>query len=66
MLKPGGYIQWDDLNYPDTHIIKANADADTPAFYRLPVSWNAMALQMPGWIISGIAWSWPWRMGTNI
>lgn len=20
MLKPGGYIQWDDLNYPDTHV----------------------------------------------
>lgn len=20
MLKPGGYLQWDDLNYPDTHV----------------------------------------------
>jgi SAM-dependent methyltransferase len=35
MLKPGGYIQWDDLNYPDTHIIKADANTDTPAFDRL-------------------------------
>ncbi|KAH2021349.1 hypothetical protein KXV43_002259 [Aspergillus fumigatus] len=31
MLKPGGYIQWDDLNYPDTHVSKANPGADTPA-----------------------------------
>lgn len=35
MLKPGGYIQWDDLNYPDTHVSKANPGADTPAFDRL-------------------------------
>jgi SAM-dependent methyltransferase len=35
LLKPGGYIQWDDLNYPDTHIAKADADQETPAFDRL-------------------------------
>jgi SAM-dependent methyltransferase len=35
MLKPGGYIQWDDLNYPDTHVYKAHADAETPAFDQL-------------------------------
>ncbi|KAM5458158.1 hypothetical protein MaudCBS49596_000070 [Microsporum audouinii] len=31
MLKPGGYIQWDDLNYPDTHVRRTSA-APTPAF----------------------------------
>ncbi|KAK2750319.1 hypothetical protein FQN57_003799 [Myotisia sp. PD_48] len=25
MLKPGGYIQWDDLNYPDTHVRTAGS-----------------------------------------
>ncbi|EAW12306.1 class I SAM-dependent methyltransferase [Aspergillus clavatus NRRL 1] len=35
MLKPGGYIQWDDLNYPDTHIVRANPALATPAFDRL-------------------------------
>ncbi|GIJ84793.1 hypothetical protein Asppvi_003644 [Aspergillus pseudoviridinutans] len=33
MLKPGGYIQWDDLNYPDSEIVKGNimGDVATPA-----------------------------------
>lgn len=33
LLKPGGYIQWDDLNYPDGAVVKANAlrDVATPA-----------------------------------
>jgi SAM-dependent methyltransferase len=33
MLKPGGYIQWDDLNYPDSEVVKGNAMSDvaTPA-----------------------------------
>jgi SAM-dependent methyltransferase len=35
LLKPGGYIQWDDLNYPDTHIVKTDAGRETPAFDRL-------------------------------
>ncbi|KAL2819613.1 S-adenosyl-L-methionine-dependent methyltransferase [Aspergillus cavernicola] len=25
MLKPGGYIQWDDLNYPDSRVVKSTA-----------------------------------------
>ncbi|KAK2841691.1 hypothetical protein FQN49_006005 [Arthroderma sp. PD_2] len=34
MLKPGGYIQWDDLNYPSTHVRKPSASpkATTTAF----------------------------------
>ncbi|KAJ6043685.1 hypothetical protein N7499_006104 [Penicillium canescens] len=35
LLKPGGYIQWDDLNYPDTHIVKTDPGRETPAFDRL-------------------------------
>jgi SAM-dependent methyltransferase len=37
MLKPGGYIQWDDLNYPGTHIRKVPASSarPTPAFDEL-------------------------------
>ncbi|KAJ5371869.1 hypothetical protein N7517_003875 [Penicillium concentricum] len=35
LLKPGGYIQWDDLNYPDTHVAKADPELATPAFDRL-------------------------------
>lgn len=35
MLKPGGYIQWDDLNYPGTHVTKADAQLETPEFYKL-------------------------------
>lgn len=35
LLKPGGYIQWDDLNYPDTHVAKADSTRETPAFDRL-------------------------------
>ncbi|KAJ6151535.1 hypothetical protein N7470_007132 [Penicillium chermesinum] len=35
LLKPGGYIQWDDLNYPDTHVEKADSTRETPAFDRL-------------------------------
>ncbi|KAF3480137.1 uncharacterized protein GIQ15_05484 [Arthroderma uncinatum] len=38
MLKPGGYIQWDDLNYPDTYVRRPSVSsstqrtAATPAF----------------------------------
>ncbi|KXG52192.1 uncharacterized protein PGRI_084760 [Penicillium griseofulvum] len=35
LLKPGGYIQWDDLNYPDTHVLKVDPALETPAFDRL-------------------------------
>ncbi|GKZ51908.1 hypothetical protein AbraIFM66951_008159 [Aspergillus brasiliensis] len=35
MLKPGGYIQWDELNYPDTHVVKVNPGTKTPAFDKL-------------------------------
>ncbi|OQE36939.1 hypothetical protein PENCOP_c011G01408 [Penicillium coprophilum] len=35
LLKPGGYIQWDDLNYPDTHVVKVDPELATPAFDRL-------------------------------
>ncbi|KAJ5779110.1 hypothetical protein N7457_006830 [Penicillium paradoxum] len=35
LLKPGGYIQWDDLNYPDTYVAKADPKMATPAFDRL-------------------------------
>ncbi|KAE8321016.1 hypothetical protein BDV39DRAFT_197985 [Aspergillus sergii] len=30
MLKPGGYIQWDDLNYPDSEVVKSQAMGDVP------------------------------------
>ncbi|EHA22486.1 hypothetical protein CBS63078_11252 [Aspergillus niger] len=35
MLKSGGYIQWDDLNYPDTHVTRIDPASPTPAFDRL-------------------------------
>lgn len=35
LLKPGGYIQWDDLDYPGTHIAKADPAKETPAFDQL-------------------------------
>ena len=35
MLKPGGYIQWDDLNYPGTHIAKADPNMKVSAFDEL-------------------------------
>lgn len=35
LLRLGGYIQWDDLNYPDTHVAKANPAKETLAFDRL-------------------------------
>ncbi|KAB8076139.1 hypothetical protein BDV29DRAFT_170835 [Aspergillus leporis] len=33
MLKPGGYIQWDDLDYPDSTVVRSKAlsSASTPA-----------------------------------
>lgn len=31
MLKPGGYIQWDDLNYPDSKVVKSKALTPSPA-----------------------------------
>lgn len=35
MLKPGGYLQWDDLNYPDTHIKTVDISLQTPALKEL-------------------------------
>lgn len=35
MLKPGGYIQWDELNYPDTHIKTSDSSLLTPALHEL-------------------------------
>jgi SAM-dependent methyltransferase len=35
MLKPGGYIQWDELNYPDTHIRNSDSSLLTPALHEL-------------------------------
>ena len=35
MLKPGGYIQWDDLNYPDTSIKVVDVSLETPALQEL-------------------------------
>ena len=31
MLKPGGYIQWDDLDYPNMHVKACEASLRTPA-----------------------------------
>ncbi|RAL12413.1 class I SAM-dependent methyltransferase [Aspergillus homomorphus CBS 101889] len=35
MLKPGGWIQWDDYNYQGTHVVKTNPALKTPALDRL-------------------------------
>ena len=35
MLKPGGYLQWDDLNYPDTYVRTINKNLETPALDEL-------------------------------
>ena len=35
MLKPGGYLQWDDLNYPDTCVKTISKNLDTPALSEL-------------------------------
>ncbi len=35
LLKPGGYIQWDELNYPGTHIEISKNSAHTPALHEL-------------------------------
>ncbi|OJJ39970.1 hypothetical protein ASPWEDRAFT_169794 [Aspergillus wentii DTO 134E9] len=35
MLKPGGNIQWDDLNYPDTNIFKVDSEIQMPALDEL-------------------------------
>ena len=35
MLKPGGYLQWDDLNYPDTHVKASDSSMQTPALNEL-------------------------------
>lgn len=35
MLKPGGYIQWDELNYPGTHVRTSNSSLHTPALHEL-------------------------------
>ena len=35
MLKPGGYLQWDELNYPDTSVKIANPSIQTPALDEL-------------------------------
>jgi SAM-dependent methyltransferase len=33
MLKPGGYLQWDDLNYPDTCVKAIDPSLPTPALH---------------------------------
>lgn len=33
MLKPGGYLQWDDLNFPDTHVRTIDRSLQTPALH---------------------------------
>lgn len=35
MLKPGGYIQWDELDYPGTHVRTGNSSFRTPALHQL-------------------------------
>lgn len=35
MLKPGGYIQWDDLDYPGTHVKTVGKSAPCRAFQEL-------------------------------
>lgn len=35
MLKPGGYIQWDEFNYPDTHVKTCNSSLQAPALHEL-------------------------------
>lgn len=35
MLKPGGYIQWDELDYPGTHVRTSNNSIPTPALHEL-------------------------------
>ena len=35
MLKPGGYIQWDELDYPGTHVRNGNNSIQTPALHDL-------------------------------
>ncbi|RAK77739.1 class I SAM-dependent methyltransferase [Aspergillus fijiensis CBS 313.89] len=35
MLKPGGWIQWDDYNYQGTHVVKVNPAQKTPALEQL-------------------------------
>ena len=34
-LKPGGYIQWDELDYPGTRVRTSNSSLQTPALDRL-------------------------------
>jgi hypothetical protein len=31
MLKPGGYLQWDELDFPGTHVITVDESLQTPA-----------------------------------
>ena len=35
LLRPGGYIQWDELNYTGTHIETSKNSAHTPALHEL-------------------------------
>lgn len=35
MLKPGGYLQWDELNYPGTCVKTSNSSLHTPALHEL-------------------------------
>ena len=35
MLKPGGFLQWDDLNYPGTHVKTISEGLETPALDEL-------------------------------
>ena len=33
MLKPGGYLQWEELNYPDHYVKTINGSLQTPALH---------------------------------
>ncbi len=35
MLKPGGYIQWDELDYPGTYVRNSESSSPTPALHEL-------------------------------
>ena len=35
MLKPGGYLQWDEFDYPDAHVENSDSSIPTPALHEL-------------------------------
>ena len=52
MLKPGGYIQWDELNYPGSHVKNCDYSLPTPALHALQRTMysggkNSWALHLP-------------------